>query len=77
MFPVDNISKQVGSILLHQLYHPSNLQTKGMMNYVVRSNVCQGTLGLVLELILFNIFIKDLEEGVNRLLIELANIAQK
>lgn len=77
MFPVDNISKQVGSILLHQLYHPSNLQTKGMMNYLVRRNVCQGTLGLLLELVLFNIFINDLEDRVNRPLIELPNIAQK
>lgn len=77
VFTVDNIAKQVGSVLLHQLYHPSNLQTKGMMNYVVRRNVCQGTLGLVLELVLFNIFINDLGEGVNRPLIELADITQK
>lgn len=77
MFPVDNIAKQVGSILLHQLYHPSNLQTKSMMNYVLRRSVCQGTLGLVLELVLLNIFINDLEEGVNRPLIELADITQK
>lgn len=76
MFPVVNIAKQVGSLLLHQLYHPNNLQTKSMMNYVVRS-VCQGTLGLVLELVLFNIFINDLEEGVSRPLIKLADTTLK
>lgn len=74
MFPVVNIAEQVGSLLLHQLYHPNNLQTKGMMNYVVRRAVCQGTMGLVLELFLFNIFINDLEEGVSRPLINLADI---
>lgn len=77
MFPVVNIAKQVGSLLLHQLCHPNNLQTKGMMNYVVRRGVCQGTLGLALELVLFNIFINDLEEGVSRPLIKLADITQK
>lgn len=77
MFPVVNTATQVGSLLLHQLYHPNNLQTKGMMNYVVRRGVCQGILGLVLELVLFNIFINDLEERVNRPLIKLADITQK
>lgn len=48
-----------------------------MMNYVVRRGVCQGSIGLVLELILFNIFINDLEKSVSRPLIKLADIAQK
>lgn len=77
VFPVVNIAKQVDSLRLHQLYHPNNLQTKGMMNYVVRRDVCQGSMGLVLELILFNIFINDLEKRVSRPLIKLADIAQK
>lgn len=77
MFPLVNIAKQVGSLLLHQLYHPNNRQTKGMMNYVVRRGVCQGTMGLLLELVLFNILINDLEEGVSRSLIKLAHITQK
>ena len=47
------------------------------MNYVLRRGVYQGTLGLVLELVLFNIFINDLEEGINRLLIILADITEK
>lgn len=77
VFPIVNIAKQVDSLHLYQLYHPNNLQTKGIMNYVVRRGVCQGSMGLVLELILFNIFIKDLEKGVSRPLIKLADIAQK
>lgn len=78
VLPVVNTAKQVGSLLLHLLYLPNTLlQTKGMMNYVLCRGVCQGTMGLVLGLVLFNIFINDLEEGVSRPLIKLADITQK
>lgn len=77
MLPVVNTAKRVGSLRLHQLYLPNNLQTKDMMNYVVRRGVCQGTMGLLFELVLVNVFTNDLEEGLSRPLIKLSDITQK
>lgn len=77
MLPVVNTAKQVGWLVVHQLFLPSNFQAKTDDKLSCKKMSSEVPGGEVLVMVLFNIFINDLEEGLGSTFIKLAYALEK
>lgn len=77
MHPVVNTPKQVGWLVVHQLYLPSNFQANSGDKLSCRKMCIEVPWGAVLVMVLFNMFINDLEERLDSTFIKLAYALEK